>query len=48
VAAIAERLLAAFTASAPEVGFAFFNLDWERRLLNDDWCCHFVCPRLFD
>lgn len=27
VAAIAERLLAAFTASAPEVGFAFFNFD---------------------
>ena len=33
---ITERLRGAFTAGAPVVGLACFNLDRDRRLLGDD------------
>ena len=37
VAAIAERLLAALAAGAPEIVLALFNLHGERSFLCDDW-----------
>ena len=40
VAAIAKRLLATFSTSAPEVGFTFFNFDGVWRFLYDNGCCH--------
>ena len=40
VTAIAERLIAAFATSAPEVGFTFFHFERVRRFLRDDGCCH--------
>ena len=42
VTAIAERLLAALATSAPEVGFACFNLNGVGRFLRDHGCCHSV------
>lgn len=40
VTAIAERLFAALATRTPKVGFAFFDLDWIRRILRYDGCCH--------
>lgn len=42
VTAIAERLLAALSAGAPEVGFALFNLNGAGRFLRNHVCCHAV------
>ena len=42
VTAIAEGLLAALAASAPKVGFAFFNFNGVGRFLRDYRCCHSV------
>lgn len=44
VAAIAERLITALAAGAPEIGFALFNLDRVGGFLNDDRCCHCFNP----
>src|SRR5438046_3115065 len=40
VRAVAERLVAATAASAPEVALAFFDGDVVGRLLRRDWCFH--------
>jgi hypothetical protein len=35
--AIAKRLILALSASAPEIAFAFFNIDCVRRFLSNNW-----------